>query len=66
MKTRHYHRCSLPRVKFARIVVVFASSFPNAVVWRAVGTFNVEDELLNEIDLVDGEDDLQVRCDHLG
>ena len=52
-------------MQFAGIRVVFTSSSPDAIVRRAIGAFDREDQLLHEIDLVHRKDQLQIRGDHL-
>ena len=52
-------------MEFTGIRVVFTSSSPHAIVRRAIGAFNREDQLLHEIDFIHREDELQIRGDHL-
>jgi len=52
-------------VELALVVVVLGAALEHAVVGYAVGALDVEDEVLHEVDLVDGEDDLQAGGGHL-
>ena len=45
-------------MQLSAAVVVLAAALPHAIVWRPVGALHVEHQVLNEVDLIGGVNNL--------
>lgn len=53
------NECSSPCMNFCASIVVFTAPFPHTIVWCAVGSFNIEYKILNEVNLISGVHNLE-------